>query len=69
MSECGQYMWHAVYNTATDPGVWRTGSNGEDLGKKRYFGDESQRNKVWEHTVDVMKAALAIPEQGVDQQK
>ncbi|KDR79482.1 hypothetical protein GALMADRAFT_62896 [Galerina marginata CBS 339.88] len=56
--ECGQYMWNAIYNTATKPGVWRTGSNGEDLGKKRYFGDENQRNKVWEHTVEVMKAAL-----------
>lgn len=57
--ECGQYMWNGIYNTATAPGAWRTGSTGEDLKKKRYFGDESQRKAVWEHTVKVMRDALA----------
>jgi hypothetical protein len=53
-------MWNAIYNTATKPGAWRIGSRGEDLGKKRYFGNEIQREKVWEHTVEVMKNALVV---------
>ncbi|KAF8964504.1 hypothetical protein BDZ97DRAFT_1815431 [Flammula alnicola] len=56
--ECGQYMWNAIYNTATKPGAWRTGSNGEDLKKTRYFGDATQRKQLWEHTAQVMKEAL-----------
>ncbi|KDR79487.1 hypothetical protein GALMADRAFT_63484 [Galerina marginata CBS 339.88] len=60
--ESSQYMWNAVYNTATKPGVWRTGARGEDLGKKGYSSNESIRDKVWEHTVQVMKDAMAVPE-------
>jgi len=56
--ECGEYMWNAIYHTASSPGAWRTGSKGEDLGKSRYFGDEDQRRKLWDHTVEVMKSAL-----------
>lgn len=58
-AECGEYMWNSIYNTATTPGPWRTGSNGEDLKKERYFGDDKQRKAVWDHTVQVMKDALA----------
>ena len=53
-------MWNAIYHTATKPGPWRTGSNGEDLGKSRYVGDENQRKKLWEHTVKVMNGALHL---------
>ncbi|KAF9443919.1 NAD(P)-binding protein [Macrolepiota fuliginosa MF-IS2] len=48
--ECGEYMWHAVFNSTK--GVFRTGSKGEDLGKKRYFGSEEAKKKLWEHTVE-----------------
>ncbi|KAF8885860.1 hypothetical protein CPB84DRAFT_1787979 [Gymnopilus junonius] len=58
-TECGEYMWNAVASTATKPGAWRIGSKGEDLGMKRYFGGEEQRRRVWEHTVEVMRTALA----------
>jgi hypothetical protein len=51
-------MWNAIYHTATNPGPWRTGSSGQDIGKSRYVGDENQRKKLWEHTVEVMKNAL-----------
>ncbi|KAF8885862.1 hypothetical protein CPB84DRAFT_1787989 [Gymnopilus junonius] len=50
--------------TAVKPGAWRVGSKGEDLGMKRHFGDEVQRKKVWEHTVEVMRAALASSSAG-----
>ena len=53
-------MWNAIYHTATKPGPWRTGSNGEDLGESRYVGDENQRKKLWEHTVKVMNGALHL---------
>ncbi|KAF8885863.1 hypothetical protein CPB84DRAFT_1787993 [Gymnopilus junonius] len=59
--ECGEYTWSSVTTTATKPGAWRIGSRGEDLGKKNYFGGEVQRKKVWEHTVEVIRAALASP--------
>lgn len=48
--DCGEYMWHGVFNSTK--GACRTGSNGEDLGKKRYFGNEESRKKLWEHTVE-----------------
>ncbi|KAF8192617.1 hypothetical protein BJ912DRAFT_962575 [Pholiota molesta] len=57
--ECAQYLWHGIYSTAVTPGAWRIGSDGEDIKKKRYFGDDFQRTKLWEHTAQVMKEALA----------
>ena len=62
-------MWNAIYNTATNPGPWRTGSRGEDIGKSRYVGDENQRKKLWEHTVEVMENALRPASEGVKQRK
>jgi hypothetical protein len=57
-------MWNAIYKTATKPGPWRTGSSGQDIGKERYIGDENQRKKLWDHTVEVMKTALRSPSEG-----
>lgn len=51
-------MWNAIYHTATKSGPWRTGPSGQDIGKSRYVGDENQRKRLWEHTVEVMKNAL-----------
>jgi len=57
--ECGQYMWHAIYHTVNGkPGAWRTGSHGEDLAKKNYYGNEEQRQKLWEHTSSIVNAAI-----------
>ncbi|EAU89838.1 hypothetical protein CC1G_06990 [Coprinopsis cinerea okayama7 len=47
---CAQYMWSAIFNHTG--GAFRTGSSGENIGKKRYFGNEEQRKKLWEHTVE-----------------
>ncbi|KAF8635266.1 hypothetical protein AX15_000489 [Amanita polypyramis BW_CC] len=61
--QCAEYMWHNVFSSSLSEGsagikgAWRRGSGGEDLGTKYYFGDESQRKKLWEHTweaVDVV---------------
>ncbi|KAF9531507.1 hypothetical protein CPB83DRAFT_849152 [Crepidotus variabilis] len=56
--ECAEYMWHGIYATASKPGAWRTDTHGGDLGKKRYYGDEEQRTKLWEHTSEEISAAL-----------
>ncbi|KAF4618763.1 hypothetical protein D9613_009750 [Agrocybe pediades] len=56
--ECGEYMWHGAWSTANAPGAWRTGSLGEDLGKKNYYGDAEQMKALWDHTVKTVEAAL-----------
>ncbi|KAJ3514477.1 hypothetical protein NLJ89_g2358 [Agrocybe chaxingu] len=56
--ECAEWMWHAVYSTAAEPGTYRTDSHGEDIGKKRYVGDEEQRRKLWEHTEGLLNSII-----------
>ncbi|TFK18835.1 NAD(P)-binding protein [Coprinopsis marcescibilis] len=48
--DCAEYMWSGVFNSDGD-GAFRIGSKGEDLKKTRYFGNDEQRQKLWEHTV------------------
>ncbi|KAE9405839.1 hypothetical protein BT96DRAFT_955108 [Gymnopus androsaceus JB14] len=50
--DCGEYMLNGILNVAKTPGAWRLGSRGEDLAKKRYYGSEEERKKLWEHTVE-----------------
>ncbi|KAF9461000.1 hypothetical protein BDZ94DRAFT_1168553 [Collybia nuda] len=47
--ETGEYMLYGILNATK--GVFRIGSRGEDIGKKRYFGSEEARKKLWEHTI------------------
>ncbi|KAK0204688.1 hypothetical protein DFS33DRAFT_1373381 [Desarmillaria ectypa] len=53
---CAEYMWHGTLQKAA--GAFRIGSRGEDLGKKRYFGDEEQRQKLWDHTAAMVERTL-----------
>ncbi|PPR00863.1 hypothetical protein CVT24_000315 [Panaeolus cyanescens] len=57
--DCGAYLWHGIYKTATTPGAWRIGSNGQDLKDYRVFGDEVQRDQLWEHTTKVVSDAVS----------
>ena len=57
-TDCAEYLWHGVYTSSTKPGAFRVGSCGEDLAKKNYYGDDEQRKRVWEHTEEVVEAAL-----------
>ncbi|KAJ3991806.1 NAD(P)-binding protein [Lentinula boryana] len=50
--DCGEYMLNGIVNVANAPGAWRIDSHGEDLGKKRYYGSEEERKKLWQHTVE-----------------
>jgi hypothetical protein len=47
--DCAEYMLRALLDG--NNGVFRKGSNGENLGKTRYFSTDEGRKKLWEHTV------------------
>lgn len=52
--DCAEYMWHGMFNSTK--GAFRIGSQGENIGKNRYFGTEAQRKKLWEHTWEITKS-------------
>jgi len=52
--DCGEYMWHALL--AAKDGFSRTDDKGNDMGMKRYFGNEAQMKKLWEHTKETTRA-------------
>lgn len=57
--QTGEYMWNAIRETTkAHPGTWRTGARGNDLGMKRYYGNDAQRETLWTHTEQEMKRAL-----------
>ncbi|KAF5313617.1 hypothetical protein D9611_010229 [Ephemerocybe angulata] len=47
-ADCAEYMWHGIFNNTT--GAFRIGSQGEEVGKKNYYGNAEQRKALWEHT-------------------
>lgn len=53
---CGEYMWYALL--AAKDGASRTDEKGQDIGMKRYFGNEIQREKLWEHTKETTKVGF-----------
>ncbi|KAF5329449.1 hypothetical protein D9619_009165 [Psilocybe cf. subviscida] len=58
-AECAENMWHAAFTTtAGQAGAFRTGAKGENLGRWNYHGNAEQRQKLWDHTVEVMNRAL-----------
>jgi len=57
-TDCADYLWHGVYTKSLKPGAFRVGSNGEDLGKQNYYGDDEQRTRLWKHTEEEIDRAL-----------
>ncbi|KAG6840415.1 hypothetical protein C0991_006886 [Blastosporella zonata] len=53
--DCGEYMLHGMLSNRE--GFFRMGSQGEDLGMKRFFGSDDARKKLWEHTVDATRVS------------
>ncbi|KAJ3533705.1 hypothetical protein NMY22_g7222 [Coprinellus aureogranulatus] len=47
-SKAAEYLWNGVFTHGA--GAFRTGPDGEDLGKTNYHGTEEQRKALWEHT-------------------
>jgi hypothetical protein len=33
-------------------GAWRMTSKGDDLAKRKYYGTEEGKEKLWEHTIE-----------------
>ncbi|KAL1743144.1 hypothetical protein HDZ31DRAFT_41614 [Schizophyllum fasciatum] len=54
--ECGDYMTYALLHAK--PGFARIDNHGDDIGRRKYYGDEVQRKKLWEHTVEVTKSTV-----------
>jgi hypothetical protein len=60
-TQTGEFMWNAIRNTTkAHPGAWRTGAKGDDLGMRRYFGNDVQREALWRHTEEEIHRALRI---------
>ncbi|CAL1706630.1 unnamed protein product [Somion occarium] len=56
-SECGENMlWSLLQSEA---GANRRNEKGDDIGDSRYYGSEEIEAKLWEHTEEEMKRALA----------
>ena len=53
--ECAEYQWNAIFKHRD--GAFRTGTSGQNIEKYRYYGNESQRKKVWEHTIELTKVS------------
>lgn len=54
--DCGEYMLNALLQAG--PGAQRRNPKGDDMGKKRYYGTEEARTKLWEHTEEEMRLAI-----------
>lgn len=50
--DCAEYMLSAMYR-CTPGRAHRIHSDGSDLGKKAYFGNDEVREKLWEHSKEV----------------
>ena len=57
MDDCGEYMLYALLNGGE--GAQRKGERGDDLGDKGYYGGKEVRERVWEHTMEVIDGTLA----------
>ncbi|KAJ3782084.1 NAD(P)-binding protein [Lentinula aff. detonsa] len=50
---CGEYQLYGIHYTASTPGAWRIGKHGNDIEKQGYYGDDTSRDALWKHTMEV----------------
>ncbi|KAJ3002589.1 hypothetical protein NUW54_g5767 [Trametes sanguinea] len=55
--DSAEYMLYALLHSGE--GFTRRNSQGDDIGKTRYYGSEEERRRVWEHTAEEIKRALS----------
>ncbi|CCM06864.1 uncharacterized protein FIBRA_09170 [Fibroporia radiculosa] len=48
--DCAEHMLYALFNV--EGGAHRRDNRGDDMGKKRYYGSEEARRRLWDHTVE-----------------
>ncbi|CDO75656.1 hypothetical protein BN946_scf184941.g9 [Trametes cinnabarina] len=56
--DCAEYMLYALLHSGD--GFHRKTSQGDDMGKTRWYGTEEERKRVWEHTEEEIQRALAV---------
>ncbi|OCH93996.1 hypothetical protein OBBRIDRAFT_810799 [Obba rivulosa] len=54
--DCAEYMLWALLDCG--PGAQRRDSKGDDIGKKRYYGSEEAKERLWEHTIAEMNRVI-----------
>ncbi|KAH9836142.1 uncharacterized protein C8Q71DRAFT_68266 [Rhodofomes roseus] len=52
---CAEYMLYALLHS--QPGASRRDNKGNDMGKKRYFGTDEARERLWKHTLEEVDRA------------
>lgn len=52
---CAEYMLYSLLQST--PGASRRDNKGDDMGKKRYYGTDEARTRLWEHTVEEVDRA------------
>ncbi|PCH35022.1 NAD(P)-binding protein [Wolfiporia cocos MD-104 SS10] len=54
--DCAEYLLYALLTGG--PGAHRVDNKAGDMGKRRYFGSDEARERLWEHTVEEIRRAL-----------
>ncbi|KAF9816916.1 hypothetical protein IEO21_03790 [Rhodonia placenta] len=56
--DCAEHMLYALLHA--DAGAHRRGANGDDIGRKAYYGSDEARAQLWTHTVEEVQRALDV---------
>ncbi|KZT07065.1 NAD(P)-binding protein [Laetiporus sulphureus 93-53] len=56
--DCAEYLLYALLNA--EPGAHRINNKGDDMGKKRYYGSDEARARLWDHTVAEINRAMGV---------
>lgn len=56
--DCAERMLYALVHA--DAGAQRRDANGDDMGRKDYYGSDEARVRLWTHTVDEVQHALDV---------
>ncbi|KAI0824812.1 hypothetical protein BC628DRAFT_1321661 [Trametes gibbosa] len=57
--DCAEWMLYGLLQSG--PGLSRRNTKGEDIGKTRFYGNEEDAKRLWEHTKEETERALAVP--------
>lgn len=55
---CAEHMLYALLRRGAGPS--RRDNKGDDMGKKRYYGSDEAREKLWNHTVKEIDRAMSV---------
>jgi len=61
---CAQFMLWVLFNNSRSAS--RRGPKGEEIGAKGYYGSAEIRERIWDHTVELMKEVMTTTEEQAD---